>query len=88
MDNKISNADRHPEAWDFCVKQARNISETELSHLGNYSIPVPDESGEFIYSENVESLWFTFIKTWYTIESLKAPTVRGKIQYITNNLNH
>lgn len=82
----MTNDIKHPEAWEFFESQARNITtERELKHLGNYRIPVPDKSGEFIYAEDTRILWLKFIDSWYNIESLDAPTVRGKIQYITHN---
>jgi hypothetical protein len=82
----MNNSEQHPEAWDFYEEQARNISdENSINHLGNYRIPNPDMSGKFVYATNVEILWQKFIREWYSIESLNAPTVRGKIQYITNN---
>ncbi len=77
------NSKEHPEAFAFFVEQARNITEVlELKHLGNYRIPVPNMSGDFIYSMTVEVLWIKFIKMWYQLEGLNAPTVRGKIQHI------
>ena len=88
MSKKTGNDKKHPEAWNFYIKQAKNISETELNYLGNYRIPVPDMSGDFIYTQTVEELWDKFIQSWYRIESLNAPTIKGKIQYIVKNLNH
>ena len=80
-----SNKKLHPEAWEFFVEQARNITEEEdLNHLGNYSIPVPDMSGNFIYTDTVEQLWIRFIQAWYR-PSLNSHSVRGKIQYIAIN---
>ena len=82
---RVSNSVLHPEAWAFYEEQVRNISGTHLSHLGNYRIPVPDMSGDFIYASTVESLWCQFIRVWYELKGLNAPTVYGKIQYIVEN---
>lgn len=79
-----SNKELHPEAWKFYIEQARNIKEEpDLVHLGNYRIPVPDGSGNFIYADEVEFLWARFIKAWYDPAlGLNSPSVYGKIQYI------
>lgn len=81
----MSNSQKHPEAWNFFIDQARNVENTDVEFIGKYRIPVPDKSGEFIYANDSGILWSKFIESWYTIESLEAPTVRGKIQYIVNN---
>lgn len=81
----MSNAIKHPEAWNFFIEQARNVEDTDVGYLGKYRIPVPDKSGNFIYAKDTGELWRLFIDAWYNIESLNAPTVRGKIQYIVNN---
>lgn len=84
----MSNKDKYPEAWNFYVREARNIQEeSDLNRLGNYRIPKPDKSGKFIYAETIEQLWSRFIIIWHTITSLNAPTCRGKIQYITQVFN-
>lgn len=84
----MSNAVNHPEAWEFYVEQARNITkEPDLNHLGNYRIPVPDMSGNFIYADNVGHLWSQFIEAWYK-PSLHSHSVRGKIQYIVENFKN
>lgn len=81
----MSNSEKHPEAWNFYVEQARNISnELNLNHLGNYRIPKPNRSGDFIYAETVEELWSKFIKSWYNID-INSESVYGKIQYIVQN---
>ncbi len=84
----LSNRFKHPKAWVFFEEQARNITgESDLVHLGHYRIPKPDESGDFIYADTVETLWCRFIDTWnhsvYDSESLYR-----QIQYITTHLNH
>lgn len=80
----MKNSEAHPEAWRFYTKQARNIEQEEdINHLGNYRIPVPDQSGSFIYAQNVEELWSKFIQSWYKWD-LNSPSVYGKIQYIVN----
>ena len=80
-----SNAVKHPEAWAFYVEHARNISEeVSLNNLGNYRIPKPNKSGDFIYSDTIEYLWVQFIRSWYD-EDINSLSVRGKIQYIVNN---
>lgn len=54
---KIGNSQKYPEAWKFYEEQARNITgERDLLHMGNYRIPVPNMSGDFIYADTVESL--------------------------------
>lgn len=78
----IRNSKKHPEAWDFYIKYARNIKdESDLVHLGNYRISVPDMSGNFIYADRVEDLWKRFISSWYEVR-IDSPSVYGKIQYI------
>ena len=79
-----SNRLKYPEAWKFYEEQARNImEEDDLNHLGNYRIPVPDQSGNFIYTKSVEDLWSKFIHAWYDPKlGLNSPSVYGKIQYI------
>lgn len=64
------------------------MEEPDLVHLGNYRIPIPDMSGNFRYADTPEELWSKFIRDWYWIEGLNAPTVRGKIQYIVKNFSH
>lgn len=80
----MSNSVKHPEAWKFYIEQARNImEEPDLVHMGNYRIPVPDMSGNFIYADSVEVLWSKFIRIWYEPKlGLNSPSVYGKIQYI------
>lgn len=83
--SRKKNSELHPEAWAFYIEQARNITgEPELVSLGNYRIPIPDQSGNFIYADEIEQLWPQFIREWYKI-SLDSPSVYGKIQYIVNN---
>jgi hypothetical protein len=82
MEKRLGNADIHPEAWDFYIAQARNItSEKDIRHLGNYRIPSPDRSGEFIYSRTVDGLWAKFIRRWYE-PNINSESVYGKIQGI------
>ena len=84
----MSNSEKYPEAWAFYIEQARNImQEPELVHLGNYRIPKPNMSGDFIYAKTVEGLWSQFIQAWYMID-INSHSVYGKIQYIVQNLNH
>ena len=80
----MSNSKTHPEAWEFYIEQARNIVGTNLNHLGNYRIPKPNMSGDFIYSSTVEGLWFQFIRAWYDVD-INSHSVYGKIQYIVQN---
>ncbi len=81
----MSNKERYPDAWEFFIEQARNIEEEpEINHLGKYSIPVPDKSGNFIYANDVGNLWVQFIKAWEK-PSLTSHSVKGKIQYIVQN---
>lgn len=63
------------------------MEELELVHLGNYRIPEPFESGNFIYADDVKELWTKFIYKWNEIR-IDSPSVYGKIQYIVKNLNH
>ena len=78
----MSNSERYPEAWNFYIEQARNITnEPDLIHLGNYRIPEPNRSGRFIYAYTVESLWCKFIESWYRPD-LNSESVYGRIQYI------
>lgn len=75
----------YPEAWKFYVEHARNISgEPHLNHLGNYRIPEPNQSGNFIYANVVEELWSSFIRKWYE-PNLRSESLHGKIQYIVQN---
>jgi hypothetical protein len=77
-----SNSELHPEAWAFYVEEARNImGEPDLVQLGNYRIPVPNMSGDFIYANTVESLWCQFIREWYRPQR-NSHSVYGQIQYI------
>ncbi len=80
----MRNSEKHPEAWKFYIKHARNMEGEEEEKIGKYRIPRPDRSGEFIYSECVEGLWRKFIEAWYTPD-LNSECVRSKIQYIVNN---
>lgn len=83
--NQVPNSVKHPEAWNFFEEHARNImQEPDLVHLGNYRIPVPDRSGNFIYTKTVEELWSRFIEFWYKI-GINSPSMYGKIQYIVQN---
>lgn len=79
---KTPNSVKEPEAWAFFIREARNMENTDIAHLGKYRIPVPDKSGRFIYRDSPESLWVGFILEWYK-PSLDSPSVYGKIQYIT-----
>jgi len=80
-----NNAKEHPEAWRFFIEHARNIKkEKELKHLGLYRIPVPDQSGNFIYANDTGILWYRFIQEWYKV-GINSPSVYGKIQYIVQN---
>lgn len=80
-----NNSITHPEAWDFYINEARNIEEEpSINHLGKYRIPIPDESGNFIYADDTANLWREFIKEWYK-PRLNSSSVYGKIQYIVTN---
>lgn len=82
------NSIKHPEAWKFYIDQARNImEEPDLKKLGNYRIPVPDKSGNFIYADTVEELWGNFIQQWYK-PKLNSESLYGKIQYIVENFKN
>ena len=81
----MSNKKKYPEAWEFYIEQARNImEEPELNHMGNYRIPKPNMSGDFIYAKDVTELWDKFILDWYE-PNIKSHSVYGKIQYIVDN---
>ena len=84
----MSNRLMHPAAWTFYSEQARNITkELDLVHLGNYRIPKPDESGDFIYADTVEQLWYRFFDAW-TFSVHDSESLHRQIQYITTHLNH
>lgn len=78
------NSELYPEAWAFFIEHARNITETEIAHLGNYSIPKPDKSGDFIYHNDVGMLFQLFKDEFYK-PAPNSPSVYGKIQYIVEN---
>lgn len=81
----MNNSIEHPEAWEFFMEQARNImQEPYLIHLGNYRIPRPNMSGDFIYAVTVEGLWSQFIRAWYAVD-INSHSVYGKIQYIVQH---
>jgi hypothetical protein len=85
MDKRKSNRELYPEAWNFFEEQARNImEEPDLIHKGNYRIPKPDRSGNFIYADSPEILWSKFIESWYKVD-INSESVYGKIQYIVQN---
>lgn len=90
MEKPISNSIKHPEAWKFWVNQCRNITEEpELYKLGMYRIPVPDQSGNFLYGKTLYHMWHLFISAWYEPKlGLNSPSVYGKIQYIVETFNH
>lgn len=80
-----NNAKECPEAWEFFIEHARNIMDApEVNHLGNYSVPIPDGSGNFFYSDCPGKLFHIFAKKFYEIR-LDSPSVYGKIQYIVQN---
>lgn len=54
------------------------------SKHGKYRIPKPDKSGDFIYSNDVAALFRLFVEEFYK-PNINSPSLRGKIQYITNN---
>lgn len=60
------------------------MDEHELNHLGNYRIPIPDMSGNFIYADTVTQLWVRFMQEWEK-PRLDSPSIKGKIQYIVQN---
>jgi hypothetical protein len=77
-----SNSQSHAEAWEFYIEQARNImEEPDIVHMGNYRIPIPNMSGDFIYADSPEILWKKFIISWYKTD-INSSSVYGKIQYI------
>lgn len=78
---KVNNAELHPEAWEFYLEQARNIMDTDLKDLGNYRIPKPNMSGDFIYAWDVGILWMKFIEEWYKPQH-NSHSVFGQIQYV------
>lgn len=81
-----SNAELFPEAWQFFIDFARNITgEDDIKHLGDYRISDPrDLSGNtFIYANCPRDLFNKLRDIWYT-PSLESPSVYGKIQYIVN----
>lgn len=81
----MRNSVLHPEAWEFYVEQARNITgEPELNRFGNYRIPKPNMSGDFIYAMTPEELWSCFIRAWYEPDP-RSHSVYGKIQYIVTH---
>jgi hypothetical protein len=84
----MSNSEKYPKAWSFFEENARNIvNEETINSLGNYRIPEPNKSGNFIYANSPEKLWLKFIRKWFH-EDLNSESLYGKIQYIVNNLNH
>lgn len=84
----MSNSIKHPAAWKFYVKQARNIEkESDINHLGKYRIPIPNQSGQFIYANDPAELWSKFIVEWYKAD-LSSESIYGKIQYIVTKFNH
>ena len=83
----MKNSERYPEAWAFYVENARNISkEPELKQFGTYRIPEPNESGNFIYADTVESLWSKFINNWF-LPDINSASVYGKIQGIVQRFS-
>lgn len=82
----MNNSEKHPEAWDFYIKHARNMEGTDEEYLGKYRIPDPSVGMtiSFLHADDVTELWSKFIEAWYK-DSLNSLSVRGKIQYIVNN---
>lgn len=78
------NSKRFPEAWEFFIEHARNMENTEFEQFGKYRIPVPDMSGNFIYSDCPGKLFWVFKEEFYK-PSLNSHSVYGKIQYIVEN---
>lgn len=83
---KKSNAQTHPEAWEFFAEHARNMTGTNEEQLGKYRIPIPDMSGNFIRTHAIEDLWSQFIDAWYK-PSLTSHSVRGQIQAVISKFN-
>lgn len=81
---QISNKNKYPEAWEFFIKHARNIEDEEESKYGKYRIPVPDMSGNFIYSDHPGVLFLKFKEEFYK-PRLNSHSLYGKIQYIADN---
>lgn len=83
----MKNSERYPDAWQFYIENSRNIiNEPELNSLGNYRIPEPNESGNFIYADTIESLWSKFINFWF-LPDINSASVYGKIQGIIERFN-
>jgi hypothetical protein len=84
----MCNSEKHPEAWKFFVKQARNIeNEPAINHLGKYRIPTPNRSGNFLYANDPADLWKIFIVEWCKVD-MNSESLYGKIQYIVTKFNH
>lgn len=81
---KQSNKDLYPEAWEFFIEHARNMTGTEFEERGLYRIPVPDLSGDFIYADCPGILFLRFKKEFYK-PRLESHSLYGKIQYIADN---
>ena len=82
-----SNSKLYPECWAFFIEYARNMTGTEFEQQGKYRVPMPDESGNFLYADHPGEL-FCMLKEEFYKPSIKSPSVYGKIQYIVQNLNH
>lgn len=81
---QVSNKIKYPEAWEFFMEHARNMEDEEECKWGKYRIPVPDMSGNFIYSDDVGVLFLMFKEEFYKPQ-LNSLSLYGKIQYITDN---
>jgi hypothetical protein len=90
MKKSVANSIKHPEAWKFWIEQCRNITEEpNLCELGDYRIPVPDQSGNFLYGETLHIMWNKFIRAWYSPKlGLNSPSAYGKIQYIVEKFKN
>jgi len=88
MEERKSNHELYPECWEFFIEHARNITgEPDICHLGNYRIPVPDMSGNFIYADHPGVL-FSKLKDKFYEPSLNSPSVYVKIQYIVTKFKN
>lgn len=87
MSEPKCNSEAYPECWAFFIEHARNMKGEPEAKLGKYRVPKPDRSGDFLYHDNVHTLFQLLKEEWYKI-SLDAPSVYGKIQYIVEKFSH
>jgi len=80
----MSNSEKHPDAWEFFIENARNMEKEEEVIYGKYRIPHPCSTlGDirFIYANDSGELWSKFIEEWYKPD-LNSQSAYGKIQAI------